>query len=55
MKVTSVVESAIQRALRAPDSSARSMAMNSTPTSGRKVVTDSTGQVAISAPRCRRT
>ena len=49
-KVMSVVHSATQRALRAPASSSRSMAMNSAPTSGRKVTTERIGQLAISAP-----
>ena len=53
-KVTSVVHSAIQRALRfTASSSPRITRMNSAPTSGRKVVTERIGQLAISGLRSR--
>ncbi len=48
-KVISVVHNAIQRALRFTDgSSVRINTMMSAPSSGRKVVTDRIGQLAIS-------
>src|SRR5215472_17204463 len=50
-KVISVVHSATQRALRAMEaSSPRINMMNSTPSSGRNVVTERIGQLAISLP-----
>src|SRR3984893_5870228 len=50
-KVISVVHSAAQRALRAMEaSSPRIATMNSAPSSGRKVVTERIGQLAISVP-----
>ena len=48
-KVTNVVQSAIQRALRTPDSSSFRKAMKIAPTIGRKVTTERIGQLAISA------
>src|ERR1700730_11123849 len=50
-KVISVVHSAAQRALRAMEaSSPRIATINSAPSSGRKVVTERIGQLAISVP-----
>src|SRR5581483_5392375 len=50
-KVTSVVHSAIQRALRRfPSVSPPISAMSSAPASGRNVVTDRIGQLTISPP-----
>ncbi len=53
-KVISVVQSAIQRALRLSASpSLRIAMMSSAPTSGRKVVTERIGQLSISPLRRR--
>src|SRR3954470_23354135 len=50
-RVTSVVQSATQRALRLPASSSPlSIMMNSVPTSGRNVVIERMGQLAMSVP-----
>ena len=55
-KVISVVQSAIQRALRCSATpSERIIMMNSAPASGRKVVTERMGQLIISLPPRRGT